>query len=354
LRLVYFGIRRTFSPMSHPKLESLGGVLVTGGAGYIGSHVVKTLVQNGIGSPIVVLDNLSEGYEQAISPKVTFVKGNLDDGDLIRKVMKEHNIGAVIHMAAFIQVGESGSDPLKYYRNNIGEPITLLECMRDAGVEKLVFASTAAVYGDPQRLPLDEEHPREPINPYGFSKFAFEQILADCETAHQIRSVSLRFFNAGGSSLDGTIGEAHQPETHLIPRILMAISGEADGFKVFGSDYDTPDGTCVRDFIHVLDLAKAMICALEYLTDGGETLRCNLGTGKGFSVKEMIDAAEEVTGQKLKVEYCDRRPGDPPLLVADPTLAKEVLGWEAQFTDVKQIVESAWLWFGADHKGKYQ
>lgn len=339
--------------MPNPNFDSLGGVLVTGGAGFIGSHVVQTLVAEGVGHPVVVLDDLSEGFEQAVSPKAVFVKGELNDRELLLRLFEEHKIEAVFHMAAFIQVGESVADPLKYYRNNVANSITLLEAMRDSGVDKLILASTAAVYGDPLHLPLDENHPRIPINPYGFSKFALEQVLADCETAHGIRSVALRFFNAGGSSLDGSIGEAHQPETHLIPRILQAISGVEDGFKVFGTDYDTPDGTCVRDFIHVLDLARAQILALDYLMKGGETLRCNLGTGKGFSVKEMIDAAEEVTGQKLPVEYCDRRPGDAPILVADPSLAKEKLGWEAQYTNVKQIIQSAWLWFGAEHKGKY-
>ncbi|MEM7014844.1 MAG: UDP-glucose 4-epimerase GalE, partial [Verrucomicrobiota bacterium] len=263
-------------------------------------------------------------------------------------------IDAVLHFAAYIQVGESVQDPLKYYRNNTARPLTLLEAMREANCEQFIFSSTAAVYGDPDYVPIDEAHPKQPINPYGASKHFLEQVLDDCGSAHGLRSVCLRYFNACGSALDGKIGEAHDPETHLIPRILMAISGATDSFTVFGTDYDTPDGTCIRDFIHVLDLASAHVRALEYLANGGDSLRCNLGTGDGFSVKEMIDAAEKVTGQKVPLKHGERRAGDPPRLVADSGLARETLGWEVEYPDVEDIIRSAWQWFGAEHGGRYQ
>ncbi len=340
--------------MEKPKNAPLRGLLVTGGAGYIGSHTTRMLMEKGIAEKVVVLDDFSEGYRQAVvSPEVELVEGNVADSGVVRSTFESHQFDAVIHFAAFIQVGESVKDPLKYYRNNTATPLTLLEAMRDFSCDKFILSSTAAVYGDPVKVPIDESHPKHPINPYGASKSFLEDILADCETAFGLRSVCLRYFNASGSSADGLIGEAHQPETHLIPRILMAISGETDSFSVFGTDYDTPDGTCVRDFIHVLDLARAHLRALDYLAKGGDSLRCNLGTGKGFSVKEMIDAAEKVTGQKVPLKYGERREGDPPLLVANPGLAKEILGWEAQCTDVHDLIESAWKWYGADHRGKY-
>tara|TARA_R110002096_G_scaffold67332_10_gene163388 strand:+ start:8288 stop:9232 length:945 start_codon:yes stop_codon:yes gene_type:complete len=312
------------------------------------------LVERKIAEKVIVLDDLSEGYKQAIvSPEVELVEGNVADREVVRSIFEKNSIDAVIHFAAFIQVGESVKDPLKYYRNNTAAPLTLLEVMQDAGCAKFILSSTAAVYGEPESMPIDETHTKHPINPYGASKSFLEDILADCDTAFGLKSVCLRFFNASGSSPDGLIGEAHQPETHLIPRILMAINGETDSFSVFGTDYETPDGTCVRDFIHVLDLARAHIKALKYLVGGGESLRCNLGTGTGFSVKEMIEAAEKVTGKTVPVKYGERRGGDAPTLVANPELAERVLGWKAEHTDVYDIVESAWRWFGAEHRGKY-
>ncbi|MEM1296961.1 MAG: UDP-glucose 4-epimerase GalE [Verrucomicrobiota bacterium] len=341
--------------MSNPDQKPLRALLVTGGAGYIGSHTTRMLVEQNVAEKVVVLDDLSEGYRQAlVSPNVELVEGNVAEADVVRSIFEQYPIDAVIHFAAFIQVGESVKDPLKYYRNNTAAPLTLLEAMQEAGCRKFILSSTAAVYGEPKGMPIDETHPKDPINPYGASKSFLEDILAHCDTAFDLKSVCLRYFNASGSSEDGVIGEAHQPETHLIPRILMAISGETDSFSVFGTDYDTSDGTCVRDFIHVLDLARAHLKALSYLVGGGDSLRCNLGTGTGFSVKEMIDAAEKVTGKKVPVKYGERREGDPPILVANPELAERVLGWKAKHTDVHDLVESAWKWFGADHRGKYR
>lgn len=312
------------------------------------------LAEQNVAEQVVVLDDFSEGYRQAlVSPAVKLIEGNVSDAEVVRSIFQQHAIDAVIHFAAFIQVGESVKDPLKYYRNNTAAPLTLLEAMQDSQCRKFILSSTAAVYGEPEGMPIDESHAKAPINPYGASKSFLEDILADCDTAFGLKSVCLRYFNASGSAEDGLIGEAHQPETHLIPRILMAISGETDSFSVFGTDYETPDGTCVRDFIHVLDLARAHIKALDYLVGGGDSLRCNLGTGTGFSVKQMIEAAEKVTGKTVPVKYGERREGDPPILVANPELAERVLGWKAKHTDVEELLESAWKWFGAEHRGKY-
>lgn len=333
------------------KKESV--ILVTGGAGYIGSHTVRMLAEVS-GRRVVVLDNLVFGHREAlVSDGVELVEADMADAAAVGKIFATHEIAAVVHFAAFCYVGESVTEPLKYYQNNTAAPMTVLAAMRDHGCDKFIFSSTCATYGNPQQMPMSESHPQQPINPYGQSKLMLEKILADCETAYGIRSVRLRYFNASGCSLDGAIGEDHDPETHLIPNVLRAARGDTGPMTVFGTDYPTPDGTCVRDYIHVLDLARAHIKALDYLEGGGRTMACNLGTGKGASVKEIIEAAEAVTGLSVPVDYGERREGDPPELVADAAWAKEVLGWEAEITDIRTIIESAWAWMNGPGKGKY-
>ncbi len=328
-------------------------VLVIGGAGYIGSHIVRLLVEQR--RNVIVLDSLIYGHRDALlDPEIKFVEGNLEDRELLDRIFSENKVEVVLHFAAFINVGESVNDPLKYYQNNTAGPLVLLEAMRDHGCKGFVFSSTAAVYGEPIEVPITESHPLNPVNPYGRSKLMLEEILADCGKAWGLKSVCLRYFNASGSWGDGLIGEAHEPETHLIPNILLAILGRIDQMTVFGTDYDTPDGTCLRDYIHVLDLADAHAKAVDYLLAEGESVRCNLGTGQGFSVKEILQAAEKVTGKKVPVAYGDRRAGDPARLIADPTLAKKILDWEAQHRDVKAMVESAWLWMTGEKGGSFE
>jgi len=328
-------------------------VLVTGGAGYIGSHTVKLLAEKGL--KVIVLDNLVFGHRDAlISDGVEFVEGNVGDRDLLDKVFTENSVDAVVHFAAYAYVGESVEDPLKYYQNNTAEPLILLQAMKDHDCQSFIFSSTCATYGTPEIVPITEQEKQAPINPYGMSKYFLEQILKDCDHAHGIKSVFLRYFNASGCDPEGRIGEDHDPETHLIPRVLMAITGEVDKLTVFGTDYPTPDGTCIRDYIHVEDLATAHEKALEYLSGGGETVACNLGTGNGFSVKEIIETAERVTGKSVPVEYGDRREGDPAELIAAPALAKEVLGWEAKYKNVQDHIESAWKWMSSEGGGRYK
>ncbi|MGI9245073.1 MAG: UDP-glucose 4-epimerase GalE, partial [Verrucomicrobiales bacterium] len=273
-------------------------ILVTGGAGYIGSHTVRQLA--GAGQRVIVLDNLVYGHREAIvDENATLIVGEMADSDLVEKIFSENEITAVIHFAAYAYVGESVTDPLKYYRNNTAAALTILQAMKDHGCGQFIFSSTCATYGNPQQVPMSESHPQDPINAYGQSKLMLEKILADCGRAHGLRSVCLRYFNACGCSADGLIGEDHDPETHLIPLALMAITGEIEQLTVFGTDYPTPDGTCIRDYIHVDDLARAHIAALEYLGGGGESTRVNLGTGNGTSVREIIDTAEAVTGKEV-------------------------------------------------------
>lgn len=327
-------------------------ILVTGGAGYIGSHTVRLLASQG--RKIVVLDNLSFGHREAIiDSAVELVVGDVGDRELVRHLFEKHRFGAVVHFAAFAYVGESVTEPLKYYRNNTAEPLALLEVMRDSGCKVFVFSSTCATYGVPARMPITEEEPQSPINPYGHSKLMVERILADCGHAWGLRSACLRYFNASGASADGVIGEDHDPETHLIPRVLMAATGEIDHIEVFGDDYPTPDGTCVRDYIHVEDLADAHARALDHLATGGDSVRCNLGTGVGVSVREIIAAAEEVTGRKVPVKFGPRRAGDPAVLVADPSLAGRVLGWRAEHRDICETVRSAWAWTAGPRHGRF-
>lgn len=327
-------------------------ILVTGGAGYIGSHTVRLLA--GQGRRIVVLDNLVFGHEQAIvDPDVELVVGEVGDQELVRSLFQKHGFGAVIHFAAYAYVGESVTNPLKYYQNNTAEPIKLLQVMQEFGCKVFVFSSTCATYGIPDKLPITETNVQNPINPYGRSKLMVEWILKDCGEAWGLRSACLRYFNASGCSPDGKIGEDHDPETHLIPRVLMAVTGEIEYLEVFGTDYNTPDGTCIRDYIHVEDLADAHAKALDHLAAGGESIRCNLGTGVGVSVKQIITAAEEVTGKTVPVKFGPRRAGDPDSLVADPALAKELLGWEVKHRDVRDMVAPAWLWMSAPGGGRY-
>jgi len=259
----------------------------------------------------------------------------------------------VVHFAAYAFVGESVTDPLKYYQNNTAEPIRLLQVMQEFDCKVFVFSSTCATYGVPEKLPITEANVQQPINPYGRSKLMVEWILADCGHAWGLRSACLRYFNASGGAADALIGEDHRPETHLIPRVLMAITGEIEFLEVFGTDYPTPDGTCIRDYIHVEDLALAHARALDHLASGGESVRCNLGTGVGVSVKEIIAAAEEIAGKTVPVRYGPRREGDPAMLVADPALAKELLGWEAQRRDVRDMIRPAWAWLSGPRQGRF-
>ena len=327
-------------------------ILVTGGAGYIGSHTVHLLANQG--RKVVVLDNMVFGHHQAIiDSEVELVRGDVGDRQLLRSLFEKHDFQAVIHFAAFAYVGESVTDPLKYYENNTAEPIRLLQVMQEFGCKVFVFSSTCATYGLPESNPITETNSQNPINPYGRSKLMVEWILRDCERAWGLKSACLRYFNASGCEADGRIGEDHQPETHLIPRVLMALTGEIEKIEIYGTDYDTPDGTCIRDYIHVEDLADAHAKALDYLSDGGDSLCCNLGTGVGVSVKEIITVVEDVTGKTVPLSYGPRRAGDPDSLVANPDRAKQILGWEAKHKDVSDMVSSAWKWVSRDHGGHY-
>lgn len=315
-------------------------VLVFGGAGYIGSHTVRHLLDNGY--QVVVADNLMYGHREAVDKRAKFVHADLLDIISLQKLFFDNKIDTVIHFAAFAYVGESVNEPEKYYYNNVVGTINLLNVMLARGVKKIVFSSTCATYGEPQYTPIDEQHPQNPINPYGRTKLMIEQIFADYERAYGLEYIALRYFNAAGCSADGKIGESHMPETHLIPLVLKAIRGERENIKVFGTDYDTPDGTCVRDYIHVEDLASAHCLAVEKL---GLYNGCiNLGTGIGISVKEVITAAEEVSGKKCPAEYAPRRAGDPAKLFSNNTKAREILGWFPECIDIKDIIQTAWNW----------
>jgi len=316
--------------------------LVVGGAGYIGSHMVKHLVR--AGARVTVLDDLSSGYRDAVVRGAELVVGSAADAGALATLFAQQRFDAVMHFASFIQVGESVAYPAKYYANNLAATLTLLDAMRKADVRCFIFSSTAAVYGDPVYVPIDEVHPKNPINPYGRSKWMVEQVLEDYDRAYGLKSVCLRYFNAAGADPDGELGERHMPETHLIPLVLQAASGRREAIAVFGTDYDTPDGTCIRDYIHVADLCVAHALALDYLLSGGESARFNLGNGQGFSVQEVIDAARRVTGRGITVRYEARRAGDPARLVADSRLAREVLGWQPKRAELDRIIADAWSW----------
>jgi UDP-glucose 4-epimerase len=322
-------------------------VLVTGGAGYVGSHAAAIL--RSAGHDAWVIDNLSRGHKPAV-PADRFVEGDLADRPLLKRLMRDHEIDAVMHFAAHSQVGESVVNPAIYYENNIANSIALLEVMRDCRVWRIVFSSSAAVYGQPETMPIVEDTAKQPINPYGFSKLAVEQALDDYARAYGIGFAALRYFNAAGAAASGNLGEDHTPETHLIPLVLQVALGQRESIKIFGSDYPTPDGTCVRDYIHVDDLGRAHLAALERL-EQGQGMKLNLGVGRGFSVREVVEACRRVTGHPIPAEAAPRREGDPPELVADPTRARELLGWRPQFAEVEAIVETAWKWHQAHPAG---
>jgi len=315
-------------------------ILIVGGAGYIGSQTAKRVAQAGL-TP-VVFDNLVYGHKWAVKWG-PFVEGDLADGALIRRVLAQHDVTAVVHFAAYAYVGESVTNPRKYFRNNVTGTLNLLDAMIDVGVRDIVFSSTCATYGEPVRVPIDEQHPQRPVNPYGESKLAIERALYWYQRAYPLRFAALRYFNAAGADPDGEVGEDHDPETHLIPLAIEAALG-GKGLDIYGTDYATPDGTAVRDYIHVQDLADAHVAALDKLRGGTTSLFVNLGTGRGHTVREVIAAVEKVSGKKVPARETDRRAGDPPELVADARLAAEVLGWKARIPNIETIVEHAWRW----------
>ena len=315
-------------------------ILVMGGAGYIGSHAVKHLTEQGYSC--VVADNLICGHREAVPAGVPFEKADLNKSASLEKLFRKYDFEAVLHFAAFAAVGESVIDPQKYYHNNVVGTLNLLAAMKNHGVQKIVFSSTCATYGEPQYTPMDEKHPQHPINPYGRTKLMIEQTFADYAKAYGLKYIALRYFNAAGAAADGAIGEAHNPETHLIPIVLEAISGKRTCLKIFGTDYPTPDGTCLRDYIHVEDLAEAHRLALEKLDEYSGYI--NLGTGVKTSVKEIVTAAEKVTGKKCPVQIAPRREGDPAELYAANGKAEEVLGWKPHYLDIEKIIETAWNW----------
>lgn len=316
-------------------------ILVVGGAGYIGAHMVRQLIK--ARRDVVILDNLSTG-----SPKLIhdgeFVRGNLGDVTLLNRLFTEHAFDAVMHFAAFSQVGESMGQPMKYYRNNLAETIVLLDAMVRHDVKRFIFSSTAAVYGEPVGIPITEDHPCTPTNPYGNTKLAVERMLADCDAAYGLKYTALRYFNAAGADESGEIGELHDPETHLIPIVLKAASGQIEHIQVFGTDYPTTDGTCIRDYVHVNDLARAHLLALDALLGGGQSAVYNLGSSSGYSVKEVIAKAQAVTGKKIPVIEAQRRPGDPATLVASSEKIKRDLGWKPGYGDLETIIRTAWKW----------
>jgi len=316
-------------------------ILITGGAGYIGSHANLELAAKGYET--VVLDNLVYGHREFVQ-EGEFVLGDINDPACLDLVFSKHEIDAVMHFAAFTYVGESVQDPAKYYANNMGGALSLLEAMRRAGVKRFIFSSTCATYGVPQQIPLTESHPQKPINPYGWTKFMIEQVLADYSAAYGMQYVALRYFNAAGADPQGRVGEDHDPETHLIPLAIEAAIDPERELSIFGTDYDTPDGTCIRDYIHVTDLAQAHIRAYEYLRDGGASQYFNLGNGQGFSVREVIDCVSRVAGRAVRAKEGPRRAGDPAQLVGSSERVRSVLGWEPQYANLETIVKNAWDW----------
>ncbi len=321
--------------------NSEGPILIAGGAGYIGSHTVRLFEQRGLA--VVVLDDLSTGYRELVpNPETPFEQVDLTDRAALGEAFARHRPAGVVHFAAKSLVGESASDPSKYYHDNVHGTWCLLEAMRAHGCRDIVFSSTCATYGDPVRIPMDDEHPQQPISPYGRSKLHMEHMMGDFSRAYGMHFAALRYFNAAGASPAGDIGEWHDPETHLIPLVLQTAAGEREEILIFGNDYDTPDGTCIRDYIHVDDLAEAHLSALELLRGGRERFFCNLGTGSGFSVLEVIETAREVTGREIPMRVIERRPGDPPQLVSGGTLASAELGWKPRRADLAGIIRDAW------------
>jgi UDP-glucose-4-epimerase GalE len=316
-------------------------ILVTGGAGYVGSHTVKELERQG--HRVVVYDNLSRGHRWAVN-SAELIEGDLADETRLGEVFSRNPIQAVLHFAALAYVGESVEDPARYYENNVANSLKLLRVMQARGVKSFILSSTCAVYGNPHRVPIPEDHPLAPVNPYGRSKLMVERILEDYDNAYGLRHVSLRYFNAAGADPEGTIGEDHAPETHLIPRLLHAALGKIERIEIFGADYPTPDGTCIRDYIHVADLADAHVRALQRLLDGGTSETFNLGTGRGYSVREVLAAAERITGKPIPTVVAKRRPGDPPALVASADRARRDLGWTPKHSDLDEMIATAWSW----------
>lgn len=324
-------------------------ILVTGGAGYIGSHTCKALAA--AGHQPVTFDNLVYGHREAVKWGPLEV-GDLLDTPCITAVLEKYRPAAVLHFAAYAYVGESVTNPYKYYQNNVSGTLSLLQAMKQADVQTIVFSSTCATYGVPAIVPIPETLPQAPINPYGMSKLMVERILQDASAAYGLRAVALRYFNAAGADPEGEIGEAHDPETHLIPLVLDAAAGRRPHIQIYGTDYPTPDGTCIRDYIHVCDLADAHVLALEYLQNGGQTDFFNLGNGQGFSVRQIIDTAESVTKQKIPTQKSPRRQGDPPALVGDPERATNILKWKPKKSSVQTQIEDAWKWHQKHHKNK--
>ena len=324
-------------------------ILVTGGAGYIGSHTVLALQRAGY--EVVILDNLVHGHQDIAEGvlQAKLVIGDTSDRLLLDRLFKTYDFAGVMHFAAYAYVGESVGNPEKYYHNNVIGTLTLLQAMRAASVDTFVFSSTCATYGVPNTVPIPENHPQQPINPYGASKLMVERILEDFDTAYNFKSVILRYFNAAGADPTGLLGEDHTPETHLIPLVLMTAMGQRESVSIFGTDYPTVDGTCIRDYIHVSDLADAHVLALEYLLRGGSTDVFNLGNGNGFSVREVIETAKAVTGEKIKVVECARRPGDPAILVGSSEKASKILGWSPQYANLTEILTHAWQWHQQRH-----
>ena len=317
-------------------------ILVVGGAGYIGSHMVKRLIEQD--QEVVVVDNLSTGHRKAVDEKARFYEGDIRNHVFLKGVFDRENIDTVVHFAAFSIVPESMEKPLKYFDNNTAGMVALLEEMRDHDVKRIIFSSTAATYGVPEKSPIEENDRQAPINPYGESKLMMEKIIRWADQAYGIKFVALRYFNVAGAYPDGSIGEDHGPETHLTPIILQVAAGQRDQLKIFGDDYNTPDGTNVRDYVHVLDLVDAHILAINYLKAGNDSDVFNLGSSTGFSVKQMVEAAREVTGEPIPAEIAERRPGDPDSLIAASQKARDVLQWQPQYDDVKEIIQTAWNW----------
>ncbi len=322
-------------------------ILVTGGAGYVGSHAARLLTREG--HRVWIYDNLSRGHAAA-TQGLPLVRGELSDRELLARTMREHQIEAVMHFAAFALVGESVTDPNLYYENNVVGSLRLLQAMRDVGVSKIVFSSTTATYGEPEKSPISETTLQQPINPYGFSKLAVEHLLDDFAAAYGIGFAALRYFNASGAAADGAIGEDHRPESHLIPIVLQVALGQRERITIFGDDYPTPDGTCIRDYIHVDDLAAAHLKALTRLQPG-KGLKLNLGSGVGYSVQQVIEMCREVTSHAIPAVIGSRRPGDPPALVADSSLAQRTLDWQCCYSDLRTIVTSAWNWHRSHPQG---
>ncbi|MFT7587678.1 MAG: UDP-glucose 4-epimerase [Cellvibrionaceae bacterium] len=322
-------------------------ILVTGGAGYIGSVTVELLRESG--HAVIVLDNLSRGFQPAVDKSIPFYEGNISDSELVGRIIDDHQIEACVHFAAFAYVGESVDDPSIYYNNNVAAGISFLDSLVKGGVKKLVFSSTCSAYGEPQYMPLDEKHPQNPKNPYAWSKFFMERIMEDYDRAYGLKFIALRYFNASGAI--ETRGEAHDPESHIIPIILQVALGQREKFSIFGDDYATDDGTCVRDYIHVADLADAHMRALILLNETEKSDFFNLGNGTGYSNLQVVEAARKITGHAIPIEMAPRRAGDPSLLIADATKALEMLSWQIKYPDLESIIKSAWAWHQAHPNG---